>query len=189
MEKFIHEQLIIFVYSIILGLIFGGIYDIMRILHIWCGTMSCSRENRGMKKGKFSFCLYFLLDGCYVLIVTCLFSVFLFAFNFGEFRLYLLFGVTVGMGVYLMTVGRLVMFFAQRITDFVKKILWLVLFRPLWYIIRGMGRLGRFVWMKTGGACIKAVRRRMDVLHTERVRRCLVRTLSFSNPKRKERDL
>jgi len=189
MEKFIQEQLINFVYSIILGLIFGGIYDIMRILHIWCGTMSCSRGNCRMKKGKLSFCLCFLLDGCYVFLVTCLFSVFLYAFNFGEFRLYLLFGAVVGMGVYLMTIGRLVMFFAQRITDFLKKILWLILLRPLLYILKGMGRLGRFIWTKSGGAMLKAARRRMDLLYTERARRRLVTVLPFSSQKRKERDL
>lgn len=86
MEFFIEKQLITVLYSTFLGLIFGAAYDIIRIVHVICNIASYSGENRGMKRTKAAFALFFLFDFIYAAAVTLTFSFFVYWNNSGDFR-------------------------------------------------------------------------------------------------------
>lgn len=189
MEIFVQKQLINIVYSLILGLIFGGIYDIIRIVHILCGIASYTGETRGMKRGIVPFTIFFLLDTAYLFTLTCIFSVFLYAVNNGGFRFYLLAAVLVGMVFYFFTAGRVVMLLSEAIVRFLRRIFTLIVVKPLRFIFRLFGRLLHWIGTHTVGKIMYCLRRRRAILYTERMKRRLRWDIRFSADHRKGRDL
>ena len=62
MEFFIEKQILNIVYSVILGLIFGAIYDIIRIIYVMCGIASYRGGRVSMKRGAVPFVIFALFD-------------------------------------------------------------------------------------------------------------------------------
>ena len=146
MEIFIVDQIRNFGYSVILGLIFGGFYDIIRIIQLSCGIVSFFGKERGMKHGPVPFAIFSILDICYFLIGTVSFSVFLYAVNNGGFRSYLLAGVFIGMTVYHYIAGRIVMLFSETIVRFIRLILTFVLVKPIRFMSKAAAVLLGWIW-------------------------------------------
>lgn len=188
MEIFIQKQLINIVYSLIIGLIFGGLYDIIRIVHIFCGIASYSGERHKMKEGAVPFVLFFLLDAVYMLTVTVLFSIFIYAFESGNYRWYLLAGVIFGMLLYFLTVGRLMMFFAESIVRFLRMIFRLIIAKPLCFIGRYVRMVLVWIGLHTVGRIVCGILRISGYIYTEKMRRRIERDIRFTKDNGKGRD-
>lgn len=184
MEIFIEKQLINIAYSLILGLIFGGIYDIIRVVHIFCGIASYSGEAAEMKRGVLPFGIFFLLDTAYMLTVTTAFSVFIYVVNNGGFRMYLLVSTVVGMVVYFLTVGRLVMLLSETIVNFLGRLFDLVIVKPIRSVLRLLGRAFGWVYSHTVGYLLLCLRRMNGYRYTEKIRRRIAREIMFEAEER-----
>lgn len=180
MEIYLEKQLINIVYSLILGLIFGGIYDIIRIIHILFGIASYSGEKSGMKHGTLPFILFFILDAAYAVTASVIYSLFnYFACN-GEFRVFILASVCVGFFVYHVTLGRLVMLFSEAIVRLLKRVIHYTVVIPVCFAARITGRIARFVYRNTLGRVLTALVRLYFIFRTERCIRHLARDVSFN---------
>lgn len=149
MEIFIAEQCKTLAESCIMGLIFGAGYDIIRILHVLCGTMSiCPEEKRKLQMhgGRTAFLLFLAGDLFYMLLVTVSASVFLYHANYGQFRLYLAAACIAGFCLYRYTAGRLMMGVAGALVGLIRRILYHTLIRPIRWFLQHTGRLAQ----KTG---------------------------------------
>ena len=76
MEFFIEKQILNIVYSVILGLIFGAIYDIIRIIYVMCGIASYRGGRVSMKRGAVPFVIFALFDLSVIKLFTSVYSVF-----------------------------------------------------------------------------------------------------------------
>ena len=179
MELFIGKQLQVVGYSFILGLIFGGLYDIIRIAHCLCGIASYSGTSRRMRRGKLPFFLFFLLDTAYMIAVTVMFSIFLYWQMSGTFRLFVLVSAVVGLAVYLCTAGRIVMLFSETIVRLLKKTVWYLLIKPIRWILRFLGRVLAGLYRRTVRRMTKAVMRGMRCIRAGRIRRSLKKDIGI----------
>ena len=180
MEIFISKQLQVVAYSFILGLIFGGLYDIIRITHILCGIASYAGENVGMKRGKLPFLLFFLFDAVYLLTVTAAFSVFQYWQMNGEFRLFVLLSVTAGFAVWRATAGRVVMAFSEAIVRLLRLAARWILVKPLCFLSGLLLRMLRYVYRRTIGRGIRSLRRGMRRIRSEHIRKKFGNDICFA---------
>ncbi len=183
MELFIGKQLQVVGYSFILGLIFGGLYDIIRIAHCLCGIASYTGDSPGMRRGKLPFFLFFLLDTVYMIVVTGMFSIFLYWQMNGTFRLFVLVSAAAGLAVYLSTAGRIVMLFSETIVRLLRTAVRLLLVKPGTWILRFLGRVLVGLYRRTIGRMAKAVLRGMRHIRAERIRRCLKKDIGICLPR------
>ncbi len=187
MELFIGKQLQVVGYSFILGLIFGGLYDIIRIAHCLCGIASYTGTSRGMRRGKLPFFLFFLLDTAYMIVVTAMFSILLYWQMSGTFRLFVLVSAVIGLAVYLCTAGRIVMLFSETIVRILRKAVRCLLVKPIRWILRFLGRvfagLYRWLYRQTIGRAAEAVIRGMRCIRAGRIRRSLKKDIGFYLPR------
>ncbi|MGN1346663.1 MAG: hypothetical protein ACI4V1_07745 [Eubacteriales bacterium] len=186
MEIFIGKQLQVVVYSFVLGLIFGGLYDIIRIVHILCGIASYSGETAVMRRGKLPFLLFFLFDTAYVLTVIVVFSVFLYWQMNGIFRLFVLLSAVAGFAVYYGTAGRVVMFCSETIVRFLRlAVLWTVV-KPARFVFGLLRRTFVFLGRQTVGRLVSWIRRRIWKIRSERIRRKFGKDICFAAVHKKE---
>ncbi len=133
MELYIQKQLLIIVYSLILGLIFGVGYDIMRILHMMLGNFFLKKP------------IVFLLDLVYMLLLTASYSIFVYAVYNGMHRMFIILAILAGFILYYNTVGRLVIAFSETIIRWIRLILHYVIAVPVRTLAKGIKRL--FCWI------------------------------------------
>lgn len=186
MEFFIGKQLQVVVYSFILGLIFGGLYDIIRIIHIICGIASYagnredSEAGTYMKRGKLPFLLFFLCDAAYVLTVTAMFSVFQYWQMNGTFRLFVLSAVIAGFAVWYHTAGRVVMAFSEAIVRLLRlAALWLLV-KPARFLLGILRRMLLFVYRQTAGRAVRLILRGLRAVRSNRIRGKFEKDISFA---------
>lgn len=160
MEICIEKQLINIVYSVILGLIFGGIYDIIRITQVLCRVVSYSGAKGSgycvMKKGKPAAVVFAVTDSLFMLSVCVIFSLFTYAADNGHFRMFMLVAALCGFVLYYNTLGRLVMLVSDAIARFLVKAFRTVILIPLMWVLRLLGRAFGFVMRKTIGVVYRA---------------------------------
>ena len=179
LEIDLQKQLIFVVLSCILGLIFGAAYDIIRIVHILCRLASYSGERRGMREGVAAFWAVFVLDALTMLVFGAAFSVFVYAVNDGQFRWFLGAGAAAGFALYHATVGRVVMFFSEKIAAGLRWLFRTLILRPLTWLGHRAGRLIRFVGRATVGRLIRGIRRIGRDARTRRHTQALQKDLRF----------
>ncbi len=180
MDIFIGKQLEVIVYSLILGLIFGGLYDIIRIIHILCGIASYSSENAGMKHGKLPFLVFFLCDAVYMLTITAIYSVFLYWQMNGIFRLFVLLSVVVGFILYHNTAGRVVMFFSEAIVRFLRLAALWVIIKPVQFLIGIFKRALLFLYHQTVGRFVALIGRGIRHARSERIKKSFKKDIYFT---------
>ena len=189
MELFIGKQLQVVGYSFILGLIFGGLYDIIRIIHIICGIASYAgnRENSGtetgMKRGKIPFLLFFLCDAAYMLTVTAVFSVFQYWQMNGTFRLFVLLSVTAGIAVWHVTAGRVVTACSEAIVRLLRLAARWLLIRPVRMLCGILRKILLFVYRQTAGRMVRLIRQGIRSVRSDRIRRKFRNDIRFSDGK------
>lgn len=190
MEICIEKQLINIVYSVILGLIFGGIYDIIRITQVLCRVVSYSGEKGSgycsMKRGKTAAVVFAVTDSLFMLSVCVIFSLFTYAADNGHFRMFMLIFAICGFVLYYNTLGRLVMLVSDAIARFLVKAFRAVVLIPLTWTSRMIGRALGFVWRKTFGIAVRAAAD--DIMRRRRKRYLaqLVRDIAFPEINLKE---
>ena len=145
MEVLISNQISTLIYAIILGLIFGVAYDIIRICRIFLGIRYVNRfteklsqknlkfiknpANKEVKKGeKYQEVILFITDILYFLIITPIFAIFLYWKNDGIVRWYSVFGVSVGFLIYYFTIGRFIISISEYIVFTIKVIFLYLIF-------------------------------------------------------------
>ena len=184
MELFIGKQLQAAAYSFILGLIFGGLYDIIRIIHILCGIASYAPAREGTdgsrrKRGILPFALFFLCDAVYMLTVTAMYSVFQYWQMNGKFRLFLLVSALAGFAVWYATAGRLVMIFSEAIVRFLRlAVLWTVV-KPLGFLLSLLHRFFGFLYRQTIGRTAALLCRNLRRLRAAGIRRKFKKDIGF----------
>ncbi len=142
-----------FLYSIILGVFLGIIYDAIRLLRVMRGTYKKSEiktneipefiqryirlpKKKLVKKKKGTFFVA-VGDVLFFVFSACAFSIFAYHFNDGVIRGFALFGMIFGFFVYYFTVGKLVLFLSFQIVNFVKMVFsyaFFLLIFPFFYI-------------------------------------------------------
>ncbi len=159
--------------SVILGLIFGAFYDIIKISHIICGIASYSGENRGMKRGILPCIIFALLDFVYVLSMAAVLSVFVYWQNNGVIRAFILIPCTLGFVLYHNTVGRAVMYFSEAVVRFIRLVFRYTVAIPVRFVLGIIRRIVRFVYTSTLGRIIFVSAEAVDGMRTARYLRKL----------------
>ena len=174
MELFIGKQLQTAAYSFVLGLIFGGLYDIIKIIHILCGIASyapAEADKRPAKRGCVPFVLFFLGDAVYMLTVTAVFSVFQYWQMSGKFRLFVLLSVLAGFFVWHKTAGRLVMAFSEAIVRLLRQIVLWTVVKPVRFFLKILRKTVGFLYCHTAGRAVGLLCRGMRNLCMRNIRR------------------
>ena len=114
----------ILLYSFLLGIFLGIVYDWFRIRRRLFSINSAKKSDadKGTKK---HICLIedvviFFEDVLYGIICSIVVCIFLFYINHGRFRAITLIGAGVGFLIYYKTVGRLVLFCSEKIVRFIR---------------------------------------------------------------------
>jgi len=150
MEVFIVDQIKTLAESCILGLIFGAGYDIIKIIRLLCGIVSCS-GCESAKHGRIPFVIFLVTDLAYMILITFTYSVFLYHNNNGVFRFYLFTACLCGFILYYRTIGRLVMYMADTIINILKFVVCHILIRPIAAVCRMIVKLMRIIVAMTVG--------------------------------------
>lgn len=160
MEFFIEKQLLNIVYSVILGLIFGAIYDIIRIIYVMCGIASYHGGRVNMKRGAVPFVIFAVCDLSVFTVFTAVYSVFDYWTENERFRAYILVSVILGFVLYRKTVGRAVMFVSEEIARLIKKLVRLVIIKPCMWLFGIIWKAAMFIWSRTGRRVICDIKKR-----------------------------
>ncbi len=152
------EQIKIVVFSFILGLIFGLLYDIIRIVNILSGVLSFSDGKTEQKKGAFPYAALIFSDGAYMLAVTAVFSVFVYAVNNGDFRWFIAGGCALGCAAYHATLGRFVVLVSGTVANAVRTAIRYAVIKPVKFIVKCLCRAAVFAWRMTVGRIFGLVR-------------------------------
>lgn len=176
MEIFIENQLKNIGYSIILGLIFGALYDIIRIIHIIVGVSSYSGE-KTMKTGRLPRLFFFTADLIYMAAVTVMLSVFLYEFADGDLRMYLLLAAAAGFTVYYNTAGKLVMAVSETIVKGIRTVFRIVIVRPTVFVLRLLKMTAEWLFRHTVGYAAEKLMTLMKMHRLECVKKKLAREI------------
>ena len=109
------DQVQIFWYSLVLGLILGMIYDIFKLFRLVFNSKKWS---------------IFFQDILYFIIISLITFFFIIIFNKGEIRYYILIGQFIGWGIYYISCGRIVYKYSKNFLRIIKKC-FCILFYPL----------------------------------------------------------
>lgn len=180
MEILIEKQLISVAYSLILGLIFGAAYDIIRMIHIICGIASYSGREKSAKKGIIPFSLFFIFDLVYAVFIGVAFSVFVYFANYGDFRWFLMAGTVVGFAAYHLTLGRVVMYFSEAVVRFLKLIFRYTVIIPLGFVFRVGKKIIVLLYRITLGKLVDLLTERYYMWRNKRYARMLSRDIRFT---------
>lgn len=180
MEIYLEKQLINIVYSIILGLIFGILYDIIRIIHVICNIASYSGKNRFIKREKVPFLVFFVFDVIYMTVVTAVYSLFTYWANNGIFRLFLFIPTCVGFTLYYFTVGKVVISFSEAVTKFLRFVFKKVIVLPALFVMRLAWRIAGFIYKYTVGILIETARKMYMHIRSSHISRSFSKDIRFN---------
>ena len=190
LEVLTRNQLQLVATSFILGLIFGAVYDIIRIVYILCGLVSYDGGSIVERKGKLPFCCRLMTDFAAALFIGLSFSVYIYAANDGRFRWFMAAFCAVGFVLWQTAASKPVLFLAAKASDALRALIRTVLIRPLCAVGRRiaglMGRLfglirgaARGLAAATVGRAAGSIRRKALIRATERARVRLAEEITF----------
>lgn len=138
MEVSLIQQLTVSLYSVIMGAVFGLIYDIFRISRIFFGINYVNRftekikniklpliENPMIRESKirnesFKSVVVGIGDILYFTVITPIAVIFVYHFNNGNVRWYIIAGIAIGFTVSYFTVGKIIISVSEYIVFFIK---------------------------------------------------------------------
>lgn len=137
MEVSFSEQINVALMSVVLGLAFGAIYDVVRIFRTLLGVSYVNKFSDRLKKVKLPFIknpynfqkskrkiaeniMVFLTDMAYFLVITAVMTVYTYHVNSGIVRWYIFGGAIVGILLYYVTLGRLIISVSECIAFFIR---------------------------------------------------------------------
>jgi len=182
------NQLKIVVFSIILGLIFGFLYDMIDtcrtvdIRRMFWIKKSIVRDGEQKKKRSASpaFFANILWDTVFMTAAGILYSLFVYEACYGDFRWFSLVGTGIGFLLYRVTVGRLTRVLIRFLSRAVSAVLRVTLVLPIYFLLRCLKRTSMFVWHTTVGPFIRVLSETVGRMRTERAKRSLPATVRFS---------
>lgn len=137
MEISFASQFLVALISVVLGLFLGALYDVIRIIRALFGISyvnkftgklkgirlpfiknPLTKEKRGARA--FENIVIFITDILYFLIVTLIMMVYIYHINSGTVRWYIFLGAILGLLLYYVTLGRLVISISEYIVFFLK---------------------------------------------------------------------
>ena len=127
------QQCMFFVYSILLGIVTGIIYDFFRIFRV------ALRHNA---------VAVFFEDLLFCLIVSIMLILFIFCENYGIVRWFSFLGWMGGFYIYRQTVGRVVMAAAQMIIKFIKRYIISPISQMIFFIFSSFFRFAAYLFGK-----------------------------------------
>ncbi|MBE6695069.1 MAG: hypothetical protein E7587_01300 [Ruminococcaceae bacterium] len=157
-----------FLYSILLGFFLGAVYDLVRLSRIAVGIKYDTSESSKYAFGKYALIgrffhleekkathkKEFFLSSFIFLgdIVFCLFSsvaiaIFIYHFNNGEFRAFVLFGAILGFLTYYFTLGKIVIYLSERIVFVFKLASLYILFFIFFPFHFLFCKISRIIWI------------------------------------------
>ena len=188
MEIFIEKQLLGVVYSLILGLIFGAVYDIIRLIHIVCKIASYSGGQKFSKKGVLPFFAFFLFDFIYAVLVTLTFSVFVYWVNYGDFRWFYAAGAVLGFTVYYFTLGKAVMFFSERLVCLIRHVLYYIIGVPCRFILGIIEKVCLWIYKLTLERIADRMRERYSEFVNKRYAKHIMKDLGLAKNSERKRN-
>lgn len=120
------NQAYIFIIFVLNGLIIGILFDIFRVLR---------------KSFKTADNITYLEDFLFWIIAGFILLYSIFKFNNGELRLYIFFGVILGVILYLLGFSKIFITLSTKIVLFVKKCIKNIIIKPLLYVIKSLKKL------------------------------------------------
>ncbi len=161
MEISIVDQLIVSAMSLVLGIVFGAIYDIVRI---WRTFLGIDYESKGVerlrrlkfpliknpltkkeKQGKLAQgIVLFITDIIYFLAITIIMIIFVYYVNSGVVRWYIFIGAMLGLLIYYFTVGKIVI----SVSEYIKFGIKVVMSYLVYFILRPFAPIVNFLKTK-----------------------------------------
>ena len=135
-EVAIAVQTRLFMMAFGFGFLLGVVYDLFRIIRLT------------VTRGRIAV---FVMDLVYFLLAGVSVFLFMLAYNQGEFRFYLIFGIFLGFLIYYFTFGAFILKWSNRIIRFLRRVLKAVL-RVISTPFRWAGRLTRRLYVKIRSA-------------------------------------
>ena len=168
-------------YAAVFGYFIGAFYDVFRILRIVFGvspSVSSSRFDRLYKKGipdvfskergkVFSAIFVGVTDVIFLTLSGVAFILFLYCFNYGKFRWFILATAVLGFRLYYLTLGKAVIFSSCFISDTLKLVLNFAVFL-ICYPFRLFSRLAAAFWQKTVSPRINSIALTIDKCRSKR---------------------
>ncbi len=132
-------------YAAVLGLFIGALYDVVRILRVMTGvsaTRASSRVRTTLREGwpdvfsfsgsrAFSSVFTAVTDVVFLAVFAATFVLFLYCFNYGRFRWFILASTLAGFRLYYLSVGRVII----SVSGYIANVLKLVLNSALFLLI------------------------------------------------------
>ena len=186
MEIWIRDQINAIMAALVMGVAFGMIYDVIRIIHVLTGVGRYSgfkNEKRSLGKRRISgSILIFLLDVIFCILFTVCFAVLSYAFCDGRFRMFVLISTIAGFAAYILTVGRAVMYFSEVIVYYLKLaagyVVRAVMF-PVKLFSRALKKLLLFVYNHTLALFIKKIVFMKQLRYTKKIKCKLSEAVRF----------
>ena len=153
----VNTQTIIFLQAILMGAVFGAVYDLFRIFRIAVPLPAGVIVVEDVIY--FAFCGFM----SFFLAMTV---------NFGQVRFFILLGELLGFLLYYLTLGVLVMKCAQQIIAFIRwifQVLWKLILRPVVRLLMWIGKKVAKIFGKLGKNAKKAVQKNRKHLQTRRI--------------------
>lgn len=148
------ELAVLFLYAAALGVAFGVLYDVFRILR---------RAVRGIDRSPVGYALTFAQDILFFVITAAASAIFFYKFNSGRVRLSGVAFMILGFSAYYFTVGRLVMLVADAIISFIYKVFCQIV-RFLCFLFSPVAKFTRFLYCRL----IYAARHLLLLVYTKR---------------------
>ena len=172
MEVSLIQQLTVTLYSVLAGVVFGLLYDVLRISRIFLGINYVNKFTEKIKdiklplidnpmrrttkkrEEKFKAVAVGIGDILYFLIITPIAVVFTYHVNNGSIRWYLVFGMAAGFALYYFTLGKIIISVSEYIVFFIKTVFSYLSYLILRPIKRGalflLGKIKKlFVFIKS----------------------------------------
>ena len=197
------ELSLMLLYSVLLGFFLGASYDIIRLTRIGAGIkygvkdtkkynfreyalighfFKAEEKKPSRKKDSLLSILVFFGDVIFCLFSSVSIAIFIYYFNNGEFRGFVLFGAAFGFFIYYFTLGRLVIYISERIVFALKLLLLYTLFFVLYPFYFLFGKISRFVYIIIQKNFL-IIRKLYDIIYidfyTKKRKRDIMRLASF----------
>ena len=197
------EHSLMLLYSVLLGLFLGAAYDIVRLTRIAVGVKYGAMDRTKYDFGKYaligsffyskvkkkvtqkdSFLSLFIFLGDVLFCLFCSVSVaiFIYYFNSGEFRAFVLVGAFVGFLIYYFSFGKIVIYLSEKIIFTIKLLLLYVVFFllfPFYYLFLKTKRIFWIIIQKN----ILIIKKTYDIMYvkhyTKRCKRDVLYQASF----------
>ena len=156
--------------ALLSGAVLGGFYDCIRALKMLLGVRygnEISQNALSIGRRVLVFCVTFFFDLVFWLAAALISVMLIYHVGGGIFRGMAYLGMAIGFTVYYFTLGRLVLYINERVTDLIKKTLrWAA--RLALIPIRALGRGIFFLYLLTIGKFIGKIKERMAIAKARR---------------------